>query len=1262
MVSCNKSEPYSKAFQISNRAQAIGGPAALAELGDYILENDKIRIAISGAGNSVGPGVFGGSLLDADIHRPQAEYRGGKGKDQFAELFPLGNLSTPAICVGDSAKDDEFCKRGSSAVSPKVSVLCNGRSLCELDLSDEKNADYGFEGALPSSAAAILRVEGQAGNYLEALGLLGIIGVKMNFSFRNDFILEPGESVVRIRTMLTETRVSGRARNPNGEIVSLPSLSEPTAIFGVLLGSDMYETHLDGLTPGIAGGDFLFFGNRLNIFAPGLGFDIYKDIRDKFSVGRDPLNEPIAAQFISGVGENVSYAIASADATGKYLLPLYSGAVTAGFTHGAHCYSGECPGTEEECKNVTDCSKVRSFVFERYFAIGDGDVASVTGHLFKKWELATGKLHGHVYDQRTSQPVSQAEVFVYPIPENMNECHPQGDSSEEYSYGPQGFIRECLEKRSYMGAVNHLRTDRRAEDLSEGAFEGRLPIGQYYLLSKKPNRPASQVELVEIQEGQTSKINLRLPPPAKVQFEILDENNQRIPAKMTVGQCFPNCSGRLEGDCQDDADCLIGSCVEVRGQTERQCLIDNCGDGQVCDLNQNRCVSLTPCSLDSDCALMEVCQEGSCHCLPTFQRHLSLTESDYPKGVAHYVYTADGVGEFEIEPGDYDIWASRGFEYSVDKTRVSLRAGETRLITARLVREVDTAGWVSGDFHVHGQNSFDAVVKHADRVTSYAGEGVEMLSSSDHDYLTDFQPYVYSLGLEKWLATQVGTETSTVELGHFLGFPLRYQEWQDGERVPEQGAIDWTGKVPDQMFDEMRDLGLYDPEETVVVVAHPRDSFFGYFDQYGLDAFNPLNLVGSLFEWLPGLGHANPLANPDNFSGRFDALELLNGKRYELIRTPAVGEIRDYNQARQIIESSVYQGSSPEEVERQIIALDHEYIKDILKRTPGEQEAIWNADGTLECEVEETPRMMPCASYNGVVDDWFRLLDYGVVRTGMGNSDSHTLTGPEAGLPRNFIRSSAEVAPAIDKLELARSIRQGRVVASYGPFVEMWLGDKEIGETFTPQIGSDSIKMRIRVQSPSWFDIDRVEVYRSGSLIHVYSSSGDEIDASSSVDTSGLQLPNPRTVNLDSVVEEPLPTQDAWYVVIVMGLDGRDLTPVYSELPYADLQVGDILARSFSNVPLPLDMAGSMIPRVYRVYPYAISNPIFVDVDGNGKYDAPHESPGWAEGVAPLSSMQTPLALSGVEREAEEQSQKRLRRIRYFQGLLYQAMQRGRAR
>jgi hypothetical protein len=1312
---CNDGEPFARAYKIKNRAQIIGGTSALAELGDYVLENDKIRVAFPEKGNSVGPGVFGGSLIDADIQRPEAPFRGGKGKDQFTELFPIGNLSIPALCVREPGKDESFCQR-LPGIRPSIGMECKGDSPCRLDTSDWMNADYALEGAAPSEEAAIIRVQGQAGNYLEVLGMISLVGVKTNFHFRNDYILEPGASHVRIRTMLTEIDRDGNVLRPDGETVPLPPLTNAVELFGLLLGSGYFDTELPNMEPGAAGGDFLFFGERLMIFGAGIGFDIYKEIRNKFALGQDPLNHPIASDFLAGVGENVSYAIGNADAGGKYLLPLYSGAVTAGFSHGAHCYTGACPGTPRQCTNVVDCSHVRSFVFERVFAVGDGDVASAARSLYEAWGTPLGRVKGHVVDRRTGEPVSQAEVHVFKIPANMAECRPGGDPGTPYTAGVKGFQQACLEQRHYMGAVNHLRTDRRTTDLPEGAFDGWLPAGRYYLMAKKLYRPASDVVEVDIQADRTTKTVLHMLPPARIQYQIQDESGQHIPAKLTIGQCLPDCSGRLVEECRQDSDCTSGKCVGENGFM--RCLEDNCPKDRICDLEQLRCVRREPCHGQGDCEPTERCQEapGSserrCVCLNAFTRQAALGEGAYPKGMGGYLYTADGLGQFEVEPGSYEVIASRGFEYSIDRTQVALAPDQTALFNARLAREVDTSGWISGDFHVHGQNSYDAVVKHRDRVMAFAGEGVEMLSTSDHDYVTDLAPYVFELGLEHWVTTQVGTELTTVELGHFLGFPFRYQEWteRNGEyvRVQEQGAIDWTGKTPDKLFSELRALGQYGPENTVVVVAHPRDSFFGYFDQYGLNAFN-MQVEGSTFEWLKGI-FENPLANPELFSGKFDALELFNSKRYELIRTPTAGEIREYNHQREQIQKQGDLGMSPDAIEHELITLDRRLIKDILERTPAEQDAIWESDGGESCDTiafctqdqdcdagagelcDRTgmscyrpcatdadcdgtgcvqgkcdpgfaPADSPCTSHEGVIDDWFRMLDYGVVRTGMGNSDTHQMfTQTEAGLPHNFVRLTAEEPKGVDRLELATNIKAGRVVASYGPFIQLWLNDREVGETLGVHPG-ESYDLRVRVQSPTWFDVDRVEVYRNGRLVHVFTGSGDELDPQSTVDVSGLRLPNRRVVNLDAVVKETAQEADAWYVVIAMGLRGRDLSPIYGEHPYLKLQIGDILSRSLSSVPLPFDVSGALIPRVFRIYPYAVTNPVFLDVDGNGAYDAPHPAPGWAEGGKDLRSLSAPLmsargSSSPLAQETDFDTW-RQRQLRYFQRLIVQAVEPG---
>jgi hypothetical protein len=119
----------------------------------------------------------------------------------------------------------------------------------------------------------------------------------------------------------------------------------------------------------------------------------------------------------------------------------------------------------------------------------------------------------------------------------------------------------------------------------------------------------------------------------------------------------------------------------------------------------------------------------------------------------------------------------------------------------------------------------------------------------------------------------------------------------------------------------------------------------------------------------------------------------------------------------------------------------------------------------------------------------------------------------------------------------------------------------------------------------------RVELYQNGTLI-------EEI----AVETTGDVL------RLRTTVERTL-LRDAWFVAIVTGdVDQAPLfTPV--EIPYIplDLVVGEALGGSVSTFLSP----AVPIPFEYPIYPFAVTNPIWVDVDGGG-FDAPG-LPTWLE-------------------------------------------------
>ena len=78
-----------RAYKITSPDQLIGGPAAIGRVGDYMLENDHIRVIIRDVDRTVSASMFGGHIIDADIVRGEGE----PGRDQFGQLSTFINLS-----------------------------------------------------------------------------------------------------------------------------------------------------------------------------------------------------------------------------------------------------------------------------------------------------------------------------------------------------------------------------------------------------------------------------------------------------------------------------------------------------------------------------------------------------------------------------------------------------------------------------------------------------------------------------------------------------------------------------------------------------------------------------------------------------------------------------------------------------------------------------------------------------------------------------------------------------------------------------------------------------------------------------------------------------------------------------------------------------------------------------------------------------------------------------------------------------------------
>jgi hypothetical protein len=247
--------------------------------------------------------------------------------------------------------------------------------------------------------------------------------------------------------------------------------------------------------------------------------------------------------------------------------------------------------------------------------------------------------------------------------------------------------------------------------------------------------------------------------------------------------------------------------------------------------------------------------------------------------------------------------------------------------------------------------------------------------------------------------------------------------------------------------------------------------------------------------------------------------------------------------------------------------------------------------------------------------DWFNLINQGLVRTAVANSDSHDRRITYLST-RNLI-ASAETDPGrlSDIAEdLAATVAEGKVAGTNGPFISINATASYLGATRTAGLGLDerlqipissgtSLTIKVDVSTPAWAGVDSVDFYvnnqpeltseaglpaRYGVCPNYTVSAGDDGWEASEV-TVVEHLDGATRTEISVTLSIPNVTADSWVVAIAHGTDGvsspmfpvvpEDLNPATNET-LEDLTDGN------------LDEEG--------VLAYAFTNPLFIDVGNNG--------------------------------------------------------------
>ncbi|MBI4854512.1 MAG: CehA/McbA family metallohydrolase [Acidobacteria bacterium] len=588
-----------------------------------------------------------------------------------------------------------------------------------------------------------------------------------------------------------------------------------------------------------------------------------------------------------------------------------------------------------------------------------------------------------------------------------------------------------------------------------GKFSVTLPAGDYTLNIVAPNRDDMNGVKVSVAPGMTNNVAIpRMSAAGSVSFNIT-EKGQAIPAKLTfIG---------VEGTPNPD----FGRFFDAR-------MFDSMGNTAT-DLQAS-----------------------------------AIT------GTLNFVFATSGSGKQTIKPGKYQVIASRGLEYTISRQTITVSAGQDAKMDFALERVVDTKGFVSADFHVHSGKSFDASVPLEDRIRSFAAENVEVVVSTEHNYIADYSPIVSKLMLNSFMKTIVGDELTTSlptplfpqAFGHHIAFPLTEQVG-----VARRGAP-FTEYVPAATFyDRVRMMNPNPSNKQVIQLNHPRAGVAG-LTLIGL--FNIVNY--SPTRPIPVAFTVGSQLTPTTRNIDFDAMELYNGDSI--------------------------------------------------------------------------------AGYQVTRNDWFGLINQGFIKTATAVSDSHRAVVETPGFPVSFVASPTDDPSAVKDEMVTSAVLARNLVGTSGPFIRFSIQGQAIGSLVKKTSGK--VKVDITVSAPAWVPVDEVRLLENGKVVMTFDANSKiKLNPTPTDPTSNQGVERLKVVGLKVKSSK----KDSFFTVeagiklpLVADLNGDGV--IETADTNGDGKV-DAMDRGFVQPPSP-PIYSQIAPGFTSL---GFTNPIFIDRNGNGKFD-----------------------------------------------------------
>lgn len=318
---------------------------------------------------------------------------------------------------------------------------------------------------------------------------------------------------------------------------------------------------------------------------------------------------------------------------------------------------------------------------------------------------------------------------------------------------------------------------------------------------------------------------------------------------------------------------------------------------------------------------------------------------------------------------------------------------------------------------------------------------------------------------------------------------------------------------------------------------------FNVFDHEGthaeLDAFRGAQLYA--FRTIPEL---------------FEALRAIPGVRVIQVNHPRDGLDAYFSFARYDPVTGLSHGT------QEIMTLDFDSVE--VKDSLGDPEQFLpEADKAVSDQAKWGSQDIP------VLRDFFSLLNQGKTACATGVSDAHD-RNDGVGYSRTYLYLGTDDPSQAETDLILDAVLAQKAVVSNGPFIRVAVGDKNpLGHTEPIALPDDgTLVVDLQVLAASWIGVSRLEVYANGRPVRLQEVAGIliEIENPKASDPLFTPIPLPNTTPTDverlHTQVHLFPKQDTWYVFVVKG-EG-DLSPV-----------GD-------------------------GWPFAYTNPLYVDVDGGG--------------------------------------------------------------